>query len=513
MNRLKVALTALGSIGLALVTMMLVATPAAASSSPASKYGVLNAVVNAATVHENGTSSAFPNYTNGAVDNYYSMAHAYVDSSPFAEGTSSPADTGPLGQTVAAGNFSQPQYADARWNGSKGAKASFGNQGGPYATASADSYDAQAQCAEASSGSPNSSGSSSGLATPKGFAHRLRVALAAWKAHWLPRLGVKLPRISRAGYTLPGVTVPTVSTPTVTTPGVTTPTVPKVPKITPPGRKSHRHSHSHSHAAAPSGNFGAALDSTTQAVLDPKSGALVTTGESSLGTVSLGGGQIVLKGIDVTATVTNNGTPTDQVAIDVAAASIGGVPVSIDQNGVTIQGQDQALPYQQADTALNGALQQAGVQIYTVQPQVTKATNTETVDATGVHVAFAQPVDPSGVPAQTVDHILGEVYISSLATPAGPAPTLNLSGGTSSLAGGTSFGSTGSSTGFSGGGGGTGSSYSSTGAGTSGASTAPASVLTSALSKPMWLLVAYLVWQTLMIGTGVSLKWWPKGAS
>ena len=73
--------------------------------------------MNAASDHEIVGSSAFPNYTTGAVDNYYSMAHAHVDNSPFAEGTASPADTGPVGQTAAAGNTQQPQYADARWPG------------------------------------------------------------------------------------------------------------------------------------------------------------------------------------------------------------------------------------------------------------------------------------------------------------------------------------------------------------------------------------------------------------
>ena len=36
----------------------------------------------------------------------------------------------PVGQTAAAGNFQQPQYADARWPGDS-AKAAYGNQGGP----------------------------------------------------------------------------------------------------------------------------------------------------------------------------------------------------------------------------------------------------------------------------------------------------------------------------------------------------------------------------------------------
>src|SRR5207302_2600254 len=93
--------------------------PTTGTTTPdaAAHFFVLNGTVNAASDHEIVGSSAFPNFATGAVDNYYSLAHSHVDNSPFAEGTASPADTGPIGQTAAAGNFQQPQYADARWPG------------------------------------------------------------------------------------------------------------------------------------------------------------------------------------------------------------------------------------------------------------------------------------------------------------------------------------------------------------------------------------------------------------
>jgi hypothetical protein len=217
------------------------------------------------------------------------------------------------------------------------------------------------------------------------------------------------------------------------------------------------------------------------------------------------------------ASITNTGKPTYKVAINVGAASIGGVPVTIDQDGVHVQGQGQALPYQQADDALNSALKQAGVQLFTVVPEVVKSDGELTVTATGVHVQFVQPVDQSGVPAQNADHILGEVYVDSLATPAGPIPKLNFSGGgTGSLAGGSSAGGGLSSTGGSSLAGGS-STYSS--GGTSGTSPAGSAAqttptaLTTALSKPMWLLAAYLVWQTLAIATGASLWRWRSGGA
>jgi hypothetical protein len=64
----------------------------------------------------------------------------------------------------------------------------------------------------------------------------------------------------------------------------------------------------------------------------------------------------------------------------------------------------------------------------------------ETVTATGVHVVFTQPVSQSGVPAQKVEHILGEVLLDSLAVPAKPLPKVSLKLKLSSCAGGHSGG-------------------------------------------------------------------------
>ena len=120
-----------------------------------------------------------------------------------------------------------------------------------------------------------------------------------------------------------------------------------------------------------------------------------------------------------------------------------------------VKGQGANLPYAKADDALNGALKKAGIQLHTVSPETTKTPNEQTITATGVHVAFAQPVDAPGVPAQFVEHILGEVFVDSLAAPAGPAPSLDLGGGGSagSLGGGSTLGGGTGSTGFASGGG------------------------------------------------------------
>jgi hypothetical protein len=481
-------------LGSGLATVVLVATPASASSPASARYGVVNATVDAASDHEIGTSTAFPNFTSGAVDNYYSLAHSHIDNSPFAEGTASPADTGPLGQTAAAGNFQQPQYADARWPGSKqSGKASFGNAGGPSASATAASYKATALSSELSDA--GAAGAPMKIAGPKGFNRRLHLALAAWKARWLGPLRLNT-RYADLPVTVPTVTVPTVTVPTV--PGVTTPTTTTNSNTTP--------SPPPPPSSSPSGPpANGALVSSARAELDPHSGAVVTSGKSSLGTVNIGGGQIILKHIDVTVTIANRGAPKGHAFVSIGAAKIGGVPVTIDQNGVHVQGQGSGLPYAQAGDALNSALKSAGVQLYTVRPQTKKSANELTITATGVHVMFTQVVNQSGVPSQTADHIVGEVFADSLAAPAPPVPKLSF-GGTGSLPGVTGGGTTGVSGGTSFGSG----SSSASGAGSPTGGSSP-SAFTTLLSKPAWLLAAYLIWQALILATGASLWRWRAG--
>jgi hypothetical protein len=719
-NAVGIAIT-LVTFSLGMTLAVFVAGSAAAASpttpkSPAAHFFVLNGTVHAASDHEVLGSSAFPNFTTGAVDNYYSLARSHVDNSPFAEGTASPFDTGPIGQTAAAGNTQQPQYADARWPGKESGKATYGNQGGPYATAEAGSYRATAEASEASSGLSGPSPPST-LAVPSGFDDKLRQALSAWKATWQERLTPKAPTVPVPKAPVPKGPVPTPK-PTVTTPiaTVTTPsaavgglnTPPAPPPVVPPTLPSANSSPpSRSLASNSSAGDGLTLlSSSTRASLDPKTGkaksaTLTTSGESTLGRVTLGGGQIVINGIHVTASIANDGTPTYKVDVTIGAASIGGVPVTIDQDGVHVAGQGHGLPYQQASDALNGALSHAGIKLFLVAPEIceptgsdngsgsgtgtgttstttttttttssdqsgssntssscdqssgasatcdqsggtpappplpgqpdsgscdqtgtsdtcdqsgtggtstgTTATTTgttttnrnttttsttptplggqsdttttttsscgdfttttpsscdqtgaatgttttssdqasttttssssdplglntgmsnsgeETVRATGLHVVFTQPVSQGGVPAQFVEHILGEVFVDSLAVPAAPLPKLDLSA-SSPLASSSCLGGGGGTT--SGGavaGGGSSLTGGSTSGSTFGSASQPGSSSTgnslpaafaSALRKPLWLLLAYVLWQAIVIATGVSLwNWRRDGAS
>jgi hypothetical protein len=156
-----------------------------------------------------------------------------------------------------------------------------------------------------------------------------------------------------------------------------------------------------------------------------------------------------------------------------------------------------------------------------------------------VHIVFTQPTSPPGVPAQFVEHILGEVFVDSIAAPFAPLPAggLGFSAGSSfspsTSCGGGHLGSSASRSGLSASGGGSSiaGSAGSAGGGLSasgsalGSSSQPASGTTGttggsvpasfarALKKPLWLLLAYVVWQLLVIGTGWSLWNWRRGGA
>jgi hypothetical protein len=151
---------------------------------------------------------------------------------------------------------------------------------------------------------------------------------------------------------------------------------------------------------------------------------------------------------------------------------------------------------------------------------------------------FTQPVNQSGVPAQFVEHILGEVFVDSLAVPAGkpaalgPASSSSASSSSASACGGgrSSKTTSGGGAAVSGGGaavGGGGLVGGSTASGSGspsgsafGSSSQPGSgsagnslpaAFAAVLRKPLWLLLAYLIWQGLVIGTGASLWSWRRG--
>jgi hypothetical protein len=500
--------------------------------------GNYNGTVSSTAVHVQAGSSAFPNFNTGAVDNHYPLAVTRLDSSPNVEAFSSPLDTGPLGQTIAgAGHQNQPQYADVRCPPQCDDKpVTVGSQPGPFSSAQAADRKAMAlgQAGGASLGGgapapppvpPKSDAlapvsdvttvpppSMAPAATAPGFpaldagrAAALRSALLDWRARYLTADDARR-------YPMPAADAPD---------GI----------------------------AGDSARSEGRLDGST----------LVLDGTSSVGRLVLGGGALVLRDVSVHVNVINDGTPKKTVVVNVGEAMVGGTPVTIGADGVSVNG--QAVPGiggagAQASAALNQALGRAGVEVRSLAPSQNLTDHQLTLDAVGVLIRLAPASPAPGVPAQFMAMAVGEVFADSLAVPGGSSGELDdglggdLGGGTgpvtpppaeagaatppeASAAGavasggpasasdvnpvgnGASFGSSGSS-----------GSYGAA-LGSAGGTTAPASSagrssrLASPASarrvlrpeKPTKLLLLYLLWQSLVIGTVASLYLWRKAAA
>ncbi|HEX6492394.1 MAG TPA: hypothetical protein VF112_02720, partial [Candidatus Dormibacteraeota bacterium] len=427
--------------------------------------GVANGTVNAGADHVSVGTGLFPNFKSGAIDSWVPLAHAHVDNSPFAEGTASPLDTGPIGQTAAgAASKSQPQYAEARYPKADNAADTVGSPGGPYAHASAVLGSGSATATMAG-GAPAPGGQSSERDAQLAA---LDAALTAWRTRFLTPAATLL---------YPAV---------------------------------------HPDAGEPDGVAGGTATSTVS--IDPSTG-LVDGGDARVATASFAGGSMLIRGLHVSVVVTNAGTPHQTSSIDAGQVSVGGMPVTVGSGGVSL-GNGAAVPadqLHQANEQLNMALAKGGLGVHAVAPIVTSSNNQVTVVASGLRVDVQQPPTAPGVPEQTVEHSLGAVFADSLAVPAAPPPELLpllplspaapvTGGGTqAATSAGSGEGAAATSSSSAGGGGTASPPAPAPGTGHGSATrTAPSLVTTGVVrEKPLWLLLLYFMWQALILGTAV----------
>jgi hypothetical protein len=528
-------------------TVLLVA---AGRSRADSAIGNYNGTVSSTAVHVQAGSSAFPNFNTGAVDNHYPLAWAHVDSSPNAEAFSSPLDTGPLGQTVAgAGHQNQPQYADVRCPPQCDKPVTVGSPPGPSSSSAASETkavatgeaggvapgggapappapappkaDGLAPAAAAPAPAPAAAPASAPAAAPEaslldaGRAAALRAALSAWRAQYLTADDARR-------YPMPAADTPD---------GV----------------------------AGDTARSESRLDGST----------LVLDGMSAAGRVVLGGGAVVLRGVSVHVNITNDGTPKKTVAVEIGSALVGGTPVTIGPDGVSVNG--QAVPGigaagAQASAALNQALAQSGIEIRSLAPSQQLSDHQLTLDAVGVLLRLAPKSPAPGVPAQFTTMAVGEVFADSLAVPgeggelgdggvggelggggetgtvAPATPAQSDTGTTGGPEAASAYGESGSgsplsssdltstgsgspssfgSSGFSGASGASGAALGSGGASAPSASSSASGHLAAPAAarrvlrpeKPTKLLLLYLLWQSLVIGTVASLYLWRKAAA
>ena len=433
---------------------------ASQDDTQAANYDVYNGQVSATADREQVGTSVDANFSAGAIDNFYPLAYTDVA----VAGTNALAtwaDTGPFVQAVLGGGLNgevlaQPQYVHAQYPGTQnpGPKST-----GTGASASASVTPASATATAYADAAGNTPTADQSAATQQALA----TSLAAWKQKFMGA--------PAAAPTAP----PTCST------------------------------------ANPTSN-GTDGDTGIDSVYFDSVKGFITTGSSRVQSSSFGGGQIVIDKVRVDATITNPGdgsAPKNSVSIQVGSASVCGVPVSIGKDGVTVVSPlvpaDQV---QQVSQALNAALAQAGFSVHLITPVQAVEGSSEHVDAVGVQVAWVQPgsLTPPGVPSQFVTHTLGDVVLDNEATLSPPTSSLLGTGGASL------------SSGFSGGGystttttsGGTGSTATPVQQAPPKHPAAPASVRITP-SRPGWLLLFYLAWQALLIGTAASIYLWRSG--
>lgn len=169
----------------------------------------------------------------------------------------------------------------------------------------------------------------------------------------------------------------------------------------------------------------AAADESGEAVTQATNSGATIAVTVHAGHVELFQGLITFAAIDSTLqgqAPASNAKGQGQITTTIIGAAIGGIPVTIDQNGVQVNGQGGAQSSaveQQLSTALNAALQQAGIKIALSQ-------NTSMQDAgkwqgSGGGLEVTGDFEPGhGVPGTHVDFTVGEVSGSAYALPGAP---------------------------------------------------------------------------------------------
>ena len=159
---------------------------------------------------------------------------------------------------------------------------------------------------------------------------------------------------------------------------------------------------------------------TGSADADPGAGTLHATARSAVATASILG-QIVVHDVVGTATVdVKDGARTADGATTVGGMTIGGVPVTVSDQGVTVQ-KTQLLPGQKLadlNEQLNGVLDKAGITMQLVHP--TRDTGTDdsgsghaTADSGGLRVTIHMAGAPqAGLPGNDLTVMLGVATVT-----------------------------------------------------------------------------------------------------
>jgi hypothetical protein len=179
---------------------------------------------------------------------------------------------------------------------------------------------------------------------------------------------------------------------------------------------------------------GARLASSSSVTGTDTAGTAASTGTSTVGHLGVAG-VLSLEDVVAHATVTEVGSRTTAAAtLTVGGASVAGVPVTIDADGVHAAGQGTGLgPLQDAQAQVDRALAAAGLDVHAVAVTRTVTGRSGYADSGGIVIRLVTPgVDPAGLPGNDVTITVGKVTAtgtSEALVPPIPLPPLPVAGG------------------------------------------------------------------------------------
>ncbi|HUR14807.1 MAG TPA: hypothetical protein VM097_09990 [Mycobacteriales bacterium] len=160
---------------------------------------------------------------------------------------------------------------------------------------------------------------------------------------------------------------------------------------------------------------GSRISSASSVAGTDTAGTASSTGTSHVGRLDVAG-VLVLTDVVAHATVAAVGARTTSAAtLTIGGASVGGVPVTIDADGVHAAGQGTGIgPLQDAQEQVNAALAAAGMDVHAIAVTKTVTGRSGYADSGGVVIHLVTPgVDPAGLPGNDVTMTIGKVTATS----------------------------------------------------------------------------------------------------
>lgn len=156
-------------------------------------------------------------------------------------------------------------------------------------------------------------------------------------------------------------------------------------------------------------------------------GKVTQDARSEVSNVSVAAGVLTLDGVVATARVRTDGDlHTATQALTITGAKVAGQGVLIGNEGVTAVGQSvvPGQTLQDATKQANAQLAAAGISVHTVGGRTAQDSRSASADTGGVFITLSSPALPGGIPANSLEVVLGGIVLTEVDTV--PLPALAL---------------------------------------------------------------------------------------